>query len=271
MKLFGNLFFFFVCFAFLLINCTHEPKVSTDNNDKAAKKNFVEDARNIGPAKSDAQVAIEEAHQKIEEEEKRMIGYWVGQFGHDKISIVLSEISNGTAVGHSICAGKYRRIEGTEQAIAAHKFSYTMNESGNKANDGSFEFTIDLNENTLSGTWSPYSNKNNIPKSFILKKINIEYKATEGSYPQASTRRLEESDVINLDAHALKIMRNEIYARYGYAFKNKEIRNHFELLDWYKPISIDVRDQLSDIEVDNIALIYDFETYYEEYYDVFGR
>ena len=37
------------------------------------------------------------------------------------------------------------------------------------------------------------------------------------------------------------------------------------------PTCTDIRDKLSDIEVANIELIYDYETYFEMYYDDFGR
>ena len=65
--------------------------------------------------------------------------------------------------------------------------------------------------------------------------------------------------------------RNEIYARHGYSFKNKKWRYYFEKMDWYIPMGLDIRDKLSDIEVQNIELIYEYESYYEEEYDYYGR
>jgi len=36
-------------------------------------------------------------------------------------------------------------------------------------------------------------------------------------------------------------------------------------------MGLDIRDKLSDIEVQNIELIYEYESYYEEEYDGYGR
>ena len=66
-------------------------------------------------------------------------------------------------------------------------------------------------------------------------------------------------------------MRNEIYARHGYSFKDKAMRQVFDTVSWYMPMGIDIRDDLTDIEVQNIDLIYLYESYQEENYDDYGR
>ena len=48
-------------------------------------------------------------------------------------------------------------------------------------------------------------------------------------------------------------------------------RYYFEQKDWYMPMGLDIRDKLTDIEVQNIELIYEYESYYEEEYDYYGR
>ena len=82
---------------------------------------------------------------------------------------------------------------------------------------------------------------------------------------------MTEADVENHTAEELEIMRNEIYARHGYTFKNKEMRHFFEAQDWYVPIGVDIRSQLTNDEVENIALIYRYEEYYKVNYDDYGR
>ncbi len=67
------------------------------------------------------------------------------------------------------------------------------------------------------------------------------------------------------------MIRNEIYARHGYSFRNFKIRRIFDAKDWYIPMSIDIRDQLTEMEAYNIDLLYNYEEYYEEYYDEYGR
>jgi hypothetical protein len=272
--------FFILSFLFLLISCTDnnstpdntENSEKKENKDSEKKNKFAKDVRNIGPEKPKAQFAIEEAHNKIlEADENNMIGYWVGEFGHNKINIAISEVGEGKASGHSVCAGNYRLINGTEKEIESHIFEYVMNEPGDHKHDGKFEFRINLNEGTLTGKWTPFNDKNNSKKEYVLRKQKFEYKADVGEYPQASQKVLTDTDVENMNAEELRIMRNEIYARHGYSFKNKEIRMHFEKQDWYIPVAVDIREDLKDSEVENIELIYEYESYYEEYYDDFGR
>ena len=49
------------------------------------------------------------------------------------------------------------------------------------------------------------------------------------------------------------------------------MRQVFDTVSWYMPMGIDIRDDLTDIEVQNIDLIYLYESYQEENYDDYGR
>jgi len=69
----------------------------------------------------------------------------------------------------------------------------------------------------------------------------------------------------------LEVIRNGIYARHGYSFQNRRNRYMFEQVDWYIPVSIDIRTELTDIEKKNIELLKRYEAYAETYYDDFGR
>ena len=69
----------------------------------------------------------------------------------------------------------------------------------------------------------------------------------------------------------LSYMRNEIFARHGYCFKKKDMRNMFELLDWYVPNTVDIKNFLTEIEKKNISLIKRYEEYADEYGDDYGR
>ena len=79
-------------------------------------------------------------------------------------------------------------------------------------------------------------------------------------YPQASDRLLTADDVNNLSGWELKIMRNEIFARYGYIFKSEEMRNYFMYQKWYIPKYENVDDMLTDVEKKNIELIKRYES-----------
>ena len=81
-----------------------------------------------------------------------------------------------------------------------------------------------------------------------------------GKFTQASTRLLTTNDLKNLSKSDLKIMRNEIFARYGYKFKDGgEMYNYFSKQDWYSPQHSIVTSFLTKIEKANIKLIKTFE------------
>lgn len=81
----------------------------------------------------------------------------------------------------------------------------------------------------------------------------------QGSYPQASTRLLNSEDLRLLDKAELKIMRNEIFARYGYKFKTKDMQEYFARQSWYRPAYADVTSMLSDVEKKNVDIIKRYE------------
>ena len=82
-----------------------------------------------------------------------------------------------------------------------------------------------------------------------------EYNGTPGDYPQASERRLTEQDLQGMDSKQLRLMRNEIMARHGYAFKNEDLKKHFNEQPWYFPLFLNVDGALSDIEKENVTFI----------------
>ena len=151
------------------------------------------------------------------------------------------------------------------------KYEFFLKEPGDDPYDGIFEFTVDLNSSSLSGRWTPWEERGNSTRQYTLNKRNFVYRTDVGEYPQASTKKLEYLDVENMLEEELSLMRNEIYARHGYSFKNKDMRYYFEQFDWYMPMGVDIRSQLTEIEAQNIDLIYGYESYYEEYYDDYGR
>lgn len=57
----------------------------------------------------------------------------------------------------------------------------------------------------------------------------------------------------------LRIMRNEIFARYGYIFQSEDLKNYFNSKKWYKPALNNVNELLTEIDKKNIELIANFE------------
>lgn len=80
-----------------------------------------------------------------------------------------------------------------------------------------------------------------------------------GRFAYASSRPLSYSDLENLAPGTLRLMRNEIFARYGYIFKSQDLRTHFESTSWYEPRFKDVEEYLSELEKQNIKFIREYE------------
>ena len=228
------------------------------------------DPRTIGPEKPASQYRIEENIYKIKASENLLYGYWVGAFGKNKINIAIAHIEGDSIHGHSVCAGNFRAIKGTINEVSDKVYEIIMTEPGDDQYDGKFEFTIDLNTEQLTGTWAPF--KNTVAaKEYTLTKRTFAYDPNLGEHSYASTRYMNVPEVENLLPEEIEIIRNEIYARHGYSFQNLKIRRIFDAKEWYIPMSIDIREELTTIEATNIDLMYNFEEYYEEYYDSFGR
>ena len=87
----------------------------------------------------------------------------------------------------------------------------------------------------------------------------------------ASKNKLTEKQLKNLNKLDLEIIKNTVYARHGYNFKNKTFRYFFEASDWYVPMSDNVDAELSPIEKENVALLNRFAKYAEDKYESFSR
>lgn len=227
------------------------------------------DPRTFGGDKNENQSFIDGLN-LTEGKNKNNIGSYVGSFGKNMINISIFEMTDGKAEGYSVCAGNFRKISGTYSEERADAIHFVMEEPGDDKYDGKFEFDLIPREQFIEGSWTPF-NEGQSSKEYQLGKRTYYYDATVGKYPEASQRELTDEDLNNLLEEDLTEMRNEIYARHGYSFKNKDWRYHFEALDWYMPVGVDIRSKLTDIEVMNIELIYEYESYFQDYYDDYGR
>ena len=122
----------------------------------------------------------------------------------------------------------------------------------------------------MVGSWKP-NDASKPSKDYTLQRKAFSYRIDVGDYPEASKKELIADDLENLSIAELTMMRNEIYARHGYCFSNRLMRDYFEELDWYVPDNTDIRNKLTPIETKNIVLIKRYEKYSEEHGDEFGR
>lgn len=81
-----------------------------------------------------------------------------------------------------------------------------------------------------------------------------------GDFPQASQKILKYDSINQLKLDHLKIMRNEIFARYDYKFiVGGEMDKYFSNKKWYHRINENVDKWLTEIEKKNISLIKEIE------------
>ena len=81
-----------------------------------------------------------------------------------------------------------------------------------------------------------------------------------GKYGKASFMKLDTNELKKMTKSELSIMRNEIYARYGYEFiENGKMDKYFRKQDWYRPEHKDVTSFLNKIEIYNIGIIKQLE------------
>ena len=138
-----------------------------------------------------------------------------------------------------------------------------------------FKATLDSNTSTLSGTWATHTKGAAVTKrSYHLVKTSYQYDPqrelgetwatvysdvhAESEFGEqeaitdaagklnASAVLLKSKDVENMYQRDLEVVRNAIYARHGYSFKNRQMRYFFDnFIDWYVPVSTDVKKQLT--------------------------
>lgn len=177
---------------------------------------------------------------------------WTGIYNDEqKISLFFKQ--NGTQLtGYSVLNGKTINFAGTVKENGQVK----LQEQGSGNAVGTFNFQHQAR--TMEGSWQA-ANKNVKPKFFSLSPQQCRYAKEDGEFV-ASTRLLKDAD-LQVPLGQLQYMRNEIYARHGYAFSNKEWANMFANIEWYMPCYTNVENRLSSIEKENIKRIKLVEPY----------
>jgi YARHG domain len=231
----------------------------------SGKKETEKEADNIAEQKQNAALqTARKIHDKI-------LGSFVGAFGDNKITLLLTRAEDDSVAGRSVVGGNDRPFTGTV-TLRNGEYVISAAEPGDDKYDGQFSFAIkETNPDIVTGSWKPFNPGQTAEKNYTLQRRAFKYRIDTGVYPEASQRALKEADVENLRKEELQMMRNEIFARHGYCFKKKDMRQYFERLDWYVPDNVDVKELLTEIEKKNIRLIKRYEKYAEEYGDEFGR
>lgn len=83
-----------------------------------------------------------------------------------------------------------------------------------------------------------------------------------GVFPETKFEIISDETLSDMIPEALQIMRNEIYARYGYTFrKGGEMASYFNNQNWYAAEETNVDNWLTDIEKQNVENIQRIEKY----------
>ena len=227
------------------------------NNDKkttAAEKETIDDTAKAAD--------INKPSFPAEKSFEKVIGSYVGAFGDNKITLLITRADKDSVAGRSIVGGNDRPFTGTLIEKEDGSYLFNAKEPGDDPNDGVFSFSIAAaNPDVVTGSWKPDDIKKKTKEYNLLRK-KFEYKPDAGSYPQASQRLLKPKDLENEMKEDLEFMRNEIFARHGFCFKKKYLRQQFENEEWYVPNTVDIKGFLTDIEKKNIEIIKRYEKYF---------
>jgi hypothetical protein len=202
---------------------------------------------------------------------EKMLGSFVGDFGDNKITLLIIKAEGDSVLGRSIVGGNDRPFAGVFTKNEK-TYSITAKEPGDDKDDGVFNFTIhEDSTDIVTGSWKANDKKRPVPKTYTLQRKKFEYRTDVGTWPETSQRLLKPKEVENMFKQDLEFMRNEIFARHGYCFKKKNLRQQFEMQDWYVPNTVDIKGYLTDIEKKNIEMIKRYEKYATDYGDEYGR
>lgn len=228
-----------------------------------------------------------------------------------KITFSIDEIIDNTILGHSIVAGNISPFKGTLKEdnsffiIEADEFNKTNSDGKFSIHIAKFDSILKGNWKAYHPQKVKIANRKfNLNKRFFVydknsklgitfmnsEKFNsIEltdtidnevevyedvefYSTTDKLFLKNPSVDLLSSDFVsNLTKADIFILRNSIFARHGFAFRDKQLRMYFESYDWYMPVFGDVKDELTNIEKINIDLLLRYEQNAMEYYDTFGR
>ena len=183
---------------------------------------------------------------------------WTGLYNDEqKISLFMQQKGNDVN-GYSVLNGKKLNFKGKIKQNDSN-YTLTLNEIGQGVDVGRFVLNYNGNTSPIEAQWSSASQTVK-PKFFSLNAQQCKYAKGQGEFPDASVRLLKDAD-LQVPLGQLQYMRNEIYARHGYAFQNKNWATTFSQYDWYMPCYTNVDTRLTQIEKENIKRIKMVEPY----------
>ncbi|KKW77939.1 hypothetical protein AAV96_11250 [Acinetobacter sp. AG1] len=183
---------------------------------------------------------------------------WTGLYNDEqKISLFMQQKGNDVT-GYSVLNGKQLNFKGKIKQTDSN-YTLSLNEIGQGVDVGRFVLNYKGNTSPIDAQWSS-ATQTVKPKFFSLNAQQCKYAKEQGEFPDASLRLLKDAD-LQVPLGQLQYMRNEIYARHGYAFQNKKWAITFSQYDWYMPCYLNVDARLTQIEKENVKRIKMVEPY----------
>ncbi|HET6995495.1 MAG TPA: hypothetical protein VFI06_10965, partial [Chitinophagaceae bacterium] len=119
----------------------------------------------------------------------KILGSFVGPFGENKITLLITKAEKGIVEGRSIVGGIDRTFSGTiseDNGI----YSITAKEPGDAVDDGTFTFKIDpADPSVLTGSWKPLDNSR-AAREYKLVRKDFQYRTDVGIFPEGSQREM---------------------------------------------------------------------------------
>ena len=111
-----------------------------------------------------------------------------------------------------------------------------------------------LNQDSIpSGT---INNKSTTDDVAPWEEAHARWSKGKGDHWQISVELMEAGGLTEFyGPDDLRLMRNEVFARHQYRFKDTELLNHFKKFDWYHPMYHNVDDSLTAVEKQNLQII----------------
>jgi hypothetical protein len=166
--------------------------------------------------------------------------------------VILKLTNNGRGKSQTVLNEIERKLDSIYGENSKEKVGYAINERYNLN-------TLVEDQNQFSLVLDVHSNNGSSTKNAVEKGNS----ATNSRYIIASERKLADEDLSNYSWEELRIMRNEIFARYGYSFKSEQLSNYFGQYEWYKNMkkkSLDeVQALFTEIEKYNVDVIKNVE------------
>lgn len=144
--------------------------------------------------------------------------------------------------------GEQNILEGMETVESSHEYGY--NDYAN------FVEYIEQNEKiSINDLKNKYQYRIDTLKFASDLIIDLNNFKLDGEYSLASMKLLDSVDLVGFSTKQLRLMRNEIFARYDYIFNSQDLREYFGPKKWYMPKNENVDLYLTEIEKKNIELI----------------